>query len=78
MILYNDLWLVDTLLPAPGVGFKSVFACSDLPQIVSGKFRFQFQVPGGVGRQQGEAIYGFLIIIRVVIIYNNDNTNNNT
>ncbi|CAK8993193.1 Protein NO VEIN (Protein EMBRYO DEFECTIVE 2597) [Durusdinium trenchii] len=29
-----------------GVGFKSVFACSHAPAIISGKFRFKFEVPG--------------------------------
>ena len=29
-----------------GVGFKSVFACSDCPTVVSGKFRFRFETPG--------------------------------
>eukprot|EP00439_Symbiodinium_sp_Y106_P005072 s3043_g1.t1 len=29
-----------------GVGFKSVFACSNSPAVISGLFRFQFEIPG--------------------------------
>ncbi|CAJ1368754.1 unnamed protein product, partial [Effrenium voratum] len=36
----------DEFLGHKGVGFKSVFACSNTPSICSGKFRFKFEVPG--------------------------------